>query len=68
MTNYKLFGKNHEATVAACERVTNDPDYPAPYWLWTLRFVTPIKMYDGSLLHQTFVRRFTPAHVEANAA
>lgn len=64
-TTYKLFGKNHKATVTACERVTNDPDYPAPYWLWTLRFETPIRLLDGSLMFQTFVRRFTRAHGHA---
>lgn len=65
-TTYKLFGKNHKATVTACVRVADDPDYPdypTAYWLWTLRFETPIRLLDGSLMHQTFVRRFTPAHV-----
>lgn len=62
---YKLFGQNHKATVTACVRVTDDPNFPRAYWLLTLRFETPIKMYDGSVLHQTFVRRFTPAHVES---
>ena len=60
-TTYKLFGKKHKATVTACERVANDTDYPVAYWIWTLRFSTPIKMYDGSMMYQTFVRRFTPA-------
>ncbi len=64
-TTYKLFGKNHKATVTACVQVANDPDCPTPYWLWTLRFETPIRLLDGSLMHQTFVRRFTPAHVGA---
>jgi len=60
-TTYKLFGKNHKATVTACTPVSDDPDYPSRYWLWTLRFETPIKMYDGSMMYQTYVRRFTPA-------
>lgn len=64
-TTYKLFGTNHKATVTACVRVADDPDYPTAYWLWTLRFETPIRLLDGSLMHQTFVRRFTPAHVGA---
>lgn len=64
-TTYKLFGKNHKATVTACVRVTDDPDYPTAYWLWTLRFETPIRLLDGSLMFQTFVRRFTRAHGHA---
>ncbi len=64
-TTYKLFGKNHKATVTACVRVADDPDHPTSYWLWTLRFETPIRLLDGSLMHQTFVRRFTPAHGSA---
>ena len=61
-TTYKLFGKNHKAAVTACVRVADDPDCSTPYWLWTLRFETPVRLIDGSLMHQTFVRRFTPAH------
>jgi hypothetical protein len=64
-TTYELFGKQHQATVTACVQVTDDPDYPADYWLWTLQFVAPIRMYDGSMLHQTFVRRVTSAHIQA---
>lgn len=63
--NYKLYGKSHKATVTACVRVADDPDCPTPYWLWTLRFKTPVRLLDGSLMHQTFVRRLIPAHGSA---
>lgn len=60
-TKYRIFGKNHEVTVVGCVLVSDDPDHPADYWLWTLRLLTPVMLYDGSILYQTFVRRFHAA-------
>lgn len=59
-TTYRLYGKNHKAIITNCVRVSNDPDSTVPYWMWTLKLVKPVRLYDGSMLYQTYIRRGQP--------
>lgn len=57
---YTLAGQTRIAKVDGFERITDDPDFPRVYWLWKLILDKPIRMYDGSLIYTTYIRRFTP--------